>query len=246
MCITSPCVSPMCSTYVYRFSFGDSKLPPFYHHLRCCSHNKLLAATTTSSSNSKSTLIMKVSLFSLLALASSAWAKDSTIANKGSNPNYDRNRKLKEASSASVQSQSASTKSGKSGGCGDSANPRTRDAGRGMTLILIAHSFLQTLGSWDDEVGSFLIPWGSVSTLVGLMPGLVVSDTDGDGNVGVGEMVDALVVFFEGESLDGFILTDDNPAEPASAPFFGFMGVTAALLFANIGAAYGTAGVGML
>jgi V-type H+-transporting ATPase proteolipid subunit len=34
---------------------------------------------------------------------------------------------------------------------------------------------------------------------------------------------------------------------PASAPFFGFMGVTAALVFANIGAAYGTAksGVGI-
>eukprot|EP00586_Coscinodiscus_wailesii_P012876 CAMPEP_0172493662 /NCGR_PEP_ID=MMETSP1066-20121228/25533_1 /TAXON_ID=671091 /ORGANISM="Coscinodiscus wailesii, Strain CCMP2513" /LENGTH=39 /DNA_ID= /DNA_START= /DNA_END= /DNA_ORIENTATION= len=28
---------------------------------------------------------------------------------------------------------------------------------------------------------------------------------------------------------------------PASAPFFGFMGVTSALVFANIGAAYGTA-----
>ena len=26
---------------------------------------------------------------------------------------------------------------------------------------------------------------------------------------------------------------------PASAPFFGFMGVTSALVFANIGAAYG-------
>eukprot|EP00638_Chattonella_subsalsa_P010528 CAMPEP_0117796444 /NCGR_PEP_ID=MMETSP0948-20121206/11918_1 /TAXON_ID=44440 /ORGANISM="Chattonella subsalsa, Strain CCMP2191" /LENGTH=177 /DNA_ID=CAMNT_0005627613 /DNA_START=57 /DNA_END=590 /DNA_ORIENTATION=- len=34
---------------------------------------------------------------------------------------------------------------------------------------------------------------------------------------------------------------------PTSAPFFGFMGVTAALVFANIGAAYGTAksGVGI-
>lgn len=34
---------------------------------------------------------------------------------------------------------------------------------------------------------------------------------------------------------------------PSSAPFFGFMGVTAALCFANIGAAYGTAksGVGI-
>ena len=34
---------------------------------------------------------------------------------------------------------------------------------------------------------------------------------------------------------------------PASAPFFGFMGVTSALVFANIGAAYGTAksGVGI-
>ena len=28
---------------------------------------------------------------------------------------------------------------------------------------------------------------------------------------------------------------------PTSAPFFGFMGVTSALVFANIGAAYGTA-----
>ena len=32
---------------------------------------------------------------------------------------------------------------------------------------------------------------------------------------------------------------------PASAPFFGFMGVTSALVFANIGAAYGTAKSGM-
>merc|ERR1712167_193210 len=34
---------------------------------------------------------------------------------------------------------------------------------------------------------------------------------------------------------------------PASAPFFGFMGATAALVFANLGAAYGTAksGVGV-
>ena len=34
---------------------------------------------------------------------------------------------------------------------------------------------------------------------------------------------------------------------PTSAPFFGFMGVTAALCFANVGAAYGTAksGVGI-
>merc|ERR1711866_22787 len=34
---------------------------------------------------------------------------------------------------------------------------------------------------------------------------------------------------------------------PPSAPFFGFMGVTSALVFANIGAAYGTAksGVGI-
>ena len=34
---------------------------------------------------------------------------------------------------------------------------------------------------------------------------------------------------------------------PTSAPFFGFMGVTSALVFANIGAAYGTAksGVGI-
>lgn len=34
---------------------------------------------------------------------------------------------------------------------------------------------------------------------------------------------------------------------PTSAPFFGFMGVTAALVFANLGAAYGTAksGVGI-
>mmetsp|Transcript_15476 Transcript_15476/g.35537 ORF Transcript_15476/g.35537 Transcript_15476/m.35537 type:complete len:172 (-) Transcript_15476:45-560(-) len=34
---------------------------------------------------------------------------------------------------------------------------------------------------------------------------------------------------------------------PSSAPFFGFMGVTSALVFANIGAAYGTAksGVGI-
>jgi len=34
---------------------------------------------------------------------------------------------------------------------------------------------------------------------------------------------------------------------PASAPFFGFMGVTSALVFANLGAAYGTAksGVGI-
>ena len=34
---------------------------------------------------------------------------------------------------------------------------------------------------------------------------------------------------------------------PSSAPFFGFMGVSAALVFANIGAAYGTAksGVGI-
>ena len=41
----------------------------------------------------------------------------------------------------------------------------------------------------------------------------------------------------------------DNSMEicPASAPFFGFMGVTSALVFANIGAAYGTAksGVGI-
>ena len=34
---------------------------------------------------------------------------------------------------------------------------------------------------------------------------------------------------------------------PTSAPFFGFMGVSAALVFANLGAAYGTAksGVGI-
>ncbi|KAM3570109.1 hypothetical protein VYU27_007807, partial [Nannochloropsis oceanica] len=34
---------------------------------------------------------------------------------------------------------------------------------------------------------------------------------------------------------------------PASAPFFGFMGVTAAIVFANLGSAYGTAksGVGI-
>jgi V-type H+-transporting ATPase proteolipid subunit len=32
---------------------------------------------------------------------------------------------------------------------------------------------------------------------------------------------------------------------PASAPFFGFMGVTSALVFANIGAAYGTAKSGV-
>jgi len=34
---------------------------------------------------------------------------------------------------------------------------------------------------------------------------------------------------------------------PASAPFFGFMGAAVALIFANLGAAYGTAksGVGV-
>ena len=32
---------------------------------------------------------------------------------------------------------------------------------------------------------------------------------------------------------------------PTSAPFFGFMGVTAALVFSNLGAAYGTAKAGV-
>jgi len=38
-----------------------------------------------------------------------------------------------------------------------------------------------------------------------------------------------------------------NPLCPASAPFFGFMGAAVALIFANLGAAYGTAksGVGV-
>jgi len=39
----------------------------------------------------------------------------------------------------------------------------------------------------------------------------------------------------------------DNPLCPPSAPFFGFMGAAVALIFANLGAAYGTAksGVGV-
>merc|ERR1719472_621675 len=43
------------------------------------------------------------------------------------------------------------------------------------------------------------------------------------------------------------ILASSTENCPTSAPFFGFMGVTAALVFANIGAAYGTAksGVGI-
>ena len=38
-----------------------------------------------------------------------------------------------------------------------------------------------------------------------------------------------------------------NPLCPPSAPFFGFMGAAVALIFANLGAAYGTAksGVGV-
>uniref|UniRef100_A0A7S3LI96 V-type proton ATPase proteolipid subunit n=2 Tax=Amphora coffeiformis TaxID=265554 RepID=A0A7S3LI96_9STRA len=44
-----------------------------------------------------------------------------------------------------------------------------------------------------------------------------------------------------------FIMSVEMETCPASAPFFGFMGVTSALVFANIGAAYGTAksGVGI-
>merc|ERR1719330_264749 len=43
------------------------------------------------------------------------------------------------------------------------------------------------------------------------------------------------------------IMSTEMETCPASAPFFGFMGVTSALVFANIGAAYGTAksGVGI-
>merc|ERR1712216_949699 len=43
------------------------------------------------------------------------------------------------------------------------------------------------------------------------------------------------------------MVADVNPLCPPSAPFFGFMGAAAALVFANLGAAYGTAksGVGV-
>merc|ERR1719408_449826 len=41
------------------------------------------------------------------------------------------------------------------------------------------------------------------------------------------------------------ILASSTENCPTSAPFFGFMGVTAALVFANIGAAYGTAKAGV-
>merc|ERR1712127_165061 len=42
-------------------------------------------------------------------------------------------------------------------------------------------------------------------------------------------------------------VADINPLCPPSAPFFGFMGAAVALIFANLGAAYGTAksGVGV-
>ena len=43
------------------------------------------------------------------------------------------------------------------------------------------------------------------------------------------------------------MVADINPLCPPSAPFFGFMGAAVALIFANLGAAYGTAksGVGV-
>ena len=231
----------MCKTYVYQFSFGDSTLPPFYH-LRLRYHNKLLAATTTSSSNSKLTLIMKVSLFSLLALASSAWAKDSTVVNKGSN----RNLKASKETPLRSAKKTPGGKAGKSNGCGDSTSPRTIDSQRAMTLILMAQSYLQTLGIWEEGMG-FVIPLASVSTLESLLPGLIVIDTDGDEKIVVNELVDALSIYFDDESLEGFVYVCDAGATdcPASAPFFGYMGVTSALVFANIGAAYGTAKSGV-
>ncbi len=46
---------------------------------------------------------------------------------------------------------------------------------------------------------------------------------------------------------DPVVATPQIEKCPASAPFFGFMGVTAAIVFANLGSAYGTAksGVGI-
>ena len=41
------------------------------------------------------------------------------------------------------------------------------------------------------------------------------------------------------------LLLQAAPLCPSSAAFFGFMGVTAALVFANLGASYGTAKAGV-
>jgi len=51
----------------------------------------------------------------------------------------------------------------------------------------------------------------------------------------------------QNNSNDKTVLFQGTPCCPDSAPFFGFIGVSAALVFANLGAAYGTAksGVGI-
>ena len=131
---------------------------------------------------------MKVSLISLLALASSAWAKDSTVVNKGrgSNRTYDRNRKLKAPDS--YYSQSNSSKSAKSGGCDPTDHGYLLE--KAIKLEQISKTLVQEFGEFvlPDNDG---YPWGSfweiavdstgAQALEATMPGLVLTDLDGDG-----------------------------------------------------------------
>ena len=153
---------------------------------------------------------MKVCLVSLLALASSAWAKDSTVVNKGSNRNYDRNRnrKLKDLESL-LQSQSSSTKSAKSGGC--DSNNRGYLLEKALKLEQISETVVRKFGTFfppeNDEY-----PWQSswkiavdgtgAQALEATMPGLKLNDLDGNGYYDKNEMTVSLNTYLDGECVD--------------------------------------------
>ncbi len=179
---------------------------------------------------------MKVSLISLLALASSAWAKDSTstVVNKGkgSNLNYDRNRKLSDKASAPTGG-----KAGKSDECGI-----TDPADRGFVLGLLANALVQQYGRPSPTVsGTFVLMADSAELTVveTIYQGILIEDIDDNLENSVAELTIGLVEWYDGKCLDHLIVGDAGVRAVGAIPVhFGYFGVTAALVFANIGAAY--------
>ena len=160
---------------------------------------------------------MKVCLLGLLALASSAWAKDSTVVNKGkgkgSNRTYNYNHKRKLKALDSYYSQSTSSKSAKSGGCDPTDHGYLLE--KAMKLQQISKKVVQEFGEFvppETDIDEY--PWEDfwalkvnstgAQALEVTMPGLELNDLDGDGFYDKNEVTVALNTYLGDECVDDY------------------------------------------
>lgn len=145
---------------------------------------------------------MKVSLISLLALASSSstWAKDSvsTGLNRRLHPDPD-----------SMYSQSSSTKSGKSAGC-DTSGPgqaaiKALLFGKVATFICQAFGVTMEDGSCGIPADGTWLAAANVSFRYGGLLDVSKHDTDGNEYLGIVEIIAALDVYFDGVCTESLV-----------------------------------------